>query len=114
MGDIFLPKSIKVPCSLACAKIPNNGITIAERQKPIVTINHWFPALKPSNGGKIKLPAPKKRENNAKAVTKISFFVNMATNKAKDYYITGLPKFKILHDTKKKNIDNILGNTHNK
>ena len=66
VGDTLFPKSIRVPCSFACAKIPRTGMATADNPKPIVTISHWFPELKPNNGGRIRLPAPKKRENRAK------------------------------------------------
>lgn len=77
VGDTLLPKSIREPCNFAWAKIPKMGMATAESPKPIVTTNHWSPELKPSKGGKIRLPAPKKRENRAKAVIRVSFFLNM-------------------------------------
>ena len=47
------------------------GITTADNTNPKVTNPQLFPALYPKNGGSIKFPAPKKRENNANAVIKV-------------------------------------------
>ncbi len=47
------------------------GIITAEMANPMMTQNQVSPALYPKNGGRIKFPAPKKRENKAKAVTKV-------------------------------------------
>ncbi|GEQ84683.1 hypothetical protein ULMS_01910 [Patiriisocius marinistellae] len=51
------------------------GITTADKAKPKVTNNQSLPALNPKKGGKIKFPAPKKRENNANAITKVCFLI---------------------------------------
>lgn len=67
-GDTFLPKSNKVPCSLACATMPKIGMSTPEMQNPKVTSHHKLPDLNPKSGGKTRLPAPKKREKRAKAV----------------------------------------------
>ena len=73
LGYTFRPKSNIVPCSLACANTPNNGMTTAEIPKPAATINHWSTALAPNSGGSMKLPPPKNIENIAKAVIHIFF-----------------------------------------
>ena len=75
VGETFFPKSYKVPCNLACAKIAKIGIAIAVKIKPITTIHQSGPDFKPNDVGKIKFPAPKKSENNAKPATQISFFL---------------------------------------
>lgn len=49
------------------------GIITAVIIKPKVTQLQASPALYPSSGGNNKLPAPKKSENKAKAVTRVSF-----------------------------------------
>ena len=72
-GETFFPKSYKVPCNFACAKIAKIGIAMAVMIKPRTTIHQSAPDLKPSVGGKIKFPAPKKSENNAKPAIQISF-----------------------------------------
>ena len=71
-GDTFLPKSYKVPCNLACAKMAKIGIMMAVKIKPKTTIHQSDPDLTPKVGGKIKFPAPKKSENNAKPAIQIS------------------------------------------
>lgn len=38
------------------------------------------PAFCPKNGGKIRFPAPKKRENNIKLTSKICFFCSFIDN----------------------------------
>ncbi len=43
----------------------------AEMANPKMTQNQASPALYPKNGGRIKFPAPKNKENKAKAVTKV-------------------------------------------
>lgn len=48
------------------------GITTDVRENPKTTIHQSRPDFKPSEGGKIKFPAPKNRENNAKPVIQIS------------------------------------------
>ena len=77
MGETFFPKSNIVPCNLACAKIASNGIMVADTINPKVTIHQSAPDLKPSMGGKIKFPAPKKPANKAKPNTKVClvFFI---------------------------------------
>jgi len=79
-GDTLLAKSNMVPCSLACAIIPKIGITTADKAKPNATNHHKSPALNPNCGGNIRLPAPKKSENRAKAVTRISFLRDIYKN----------------------------------
>jgi hypothetical protein len=49
------------------------GINTAEIQKPKVTKLQNSPDLNPRCGGRIKFPAPKKRENKASAVMKVCF-----------------------------------------
>ena len=73
MGETFLPKSYKVPCNLACAKIAKIGIVTAVSAKPRTTNHQSKPAFAPKLGGKIKFPAPKKSENSAKPAIQISF-----------------------------------------
>ena len=77
VGDTFFPKSYNVPCSFACAKIAKIGIIIAVDINPKTTIHQSNPALTPRLGGKIKFPAPKKSENNAKPAIQVSFFMFM-------------------------------------
>ena len=72
-GDTFFPKSYKVPCKRACARIPKIGMTTAVSIKPIATQNQLSPALYPNSGGSNKFPAPKNSENNPKLVIKSSF-----------------------------------------
>ena len=72
-----MPKSYKVPCSFACAKIAIIGIAIAVIINPKTTIHQSEPELKPSVGGKIKFPAPKKSEKSAKPAIQISFVLFM-------------------------------------
>ena len=72
MGDTFLPKSYNVPCNLACAKMARIGMVTAVVTKPKTTIHQSKPAFTPKDGGKIKFPAPKKSENNAKPPIQIS------------------------------------------
>ena len=74
-GETFFPKSYKVPCNFACAKIAKIGIVTAVSTKPITTIHQSKPDFTPKVGGKIKFPAPKKSENNAKPAIQISFFL---------------------------------------
>ena len=69
-----------VPWSLACANIPKMGTSTAEIQNPKVTQTHKLPDLKPSWGGRIKFPAPKKREKRAKAVTAVAFLFTTVDN----------------------------------
>ena len=47
------------------------GITTALSINPSSTTIQLLPELYPKKGGKIKLPAPKNRENKAKAVIKV-------------------------------------------
>ena len=75
IGETFLPKSYKVPCNLACAKIAKTGIAMAVIAKPKITIHQSGPAFTPKEVGKIKFPAPKKSENKAKPIIQISFFL---------------------------------------
>ena len=70
-----MAKSNKVPCIFAWAIIPKIGISTPEMQKPKVTNHHKLPDLNPNNGGKIRLPAPKKREKRANAVTVNDFLL---------------------------------------
>ncbi|GAA4944713.1 hypothetical protein GCM10023314_17160 [Algibacter agarivorans] len=72
IGDTFFPKSNKVPCNLACAKMANKGIMVVVIINPRVTNHQSSPDLKPSNGGNIKFPAPKNPANKAKPNTKVS------------------------------------------
>ena len=72
VGDTFFAKSNMVPCNLACATIPSNGIITADIINPNETRNHASPALRPNKGGSIKFPAPKNIENNANPATKVS------------------------------------------
>jgi hypothetical protein len=74
-GDTFFPKSKIVPCNFACAKIPKIGIKTADKQNPLATNHHIFPDWKPNKGGKIRLPAPKNKENRANAVTSVSLLI---------------------------------------
>lgn len=74
-GDTFFPKSNIVPCNLAWANIPKIGITTAVIMNPKVTQIQSSPALYPKSGGNNKLPAPKKSEKSANAVTKVSLEV---------------------------------------
>ena len=74
-GETFLPKSYKVPCNLACAKIAKIGIAMAVKTKPKTTIHQSEPDFTPKDVGRIKFPAPKKSENNAKPAIQISFFL---------------------------------------
>lgn len=62
------------------------GISTAEIQNPRVTNHHRSPDLKPNNGGKIKFPAPKNKENRAKAVIIVSLvlFIFGKKNRSKD------------------------------
>lgn len=76
-GDTFLPKSNIVPCNLACANSASKGIIVVVIKNPKATIHQSEPELKPSSGGKIKLPAPKKPANNAKPNTKVSLVLFM-------------------------------------
>ena len=73
VGETFFPKSYKVPCNLAYAKIAKIGIAMAVITKPKTTIHQSEPAFTPKDVGKIKFPAPKKSENNAKPAIQISF-----------------------------------------
>ena len=73
IGDTFLPKSYKVPCNFACAKIAKIGMVTAVNTKPKTTIHQSKPAFAPKVGGNIKFPAPKKSENNAKPAIQISY-----------------------------------------
>ena len=75
-----MAKSNMVPCNLACALIPMIGINTAESAKPRATNHHKGPALNPNWGGRIRLPAPKKRENKAKVVTSSSFVLFIGIN----------------------------------
>ena len=52
--------------------MPKIGITTAVITNPTATKDHASPALNPRYGGRIKLPAPKNMENNAKPVISIS------------------------------------------
>jgi hypothetical protein len=49
------------------------GISTAETQNPNATNHQTDPDVKPNKGGNIRLPAPKNKENNAKAVTSVFF-----------------------------------------
>ena len=49
------------------------GIKTAEIQNPTATNHQDSPALNPSQGGSIKLPAPKNKEKSANAVMKTDF-----------------------------------------
>ena len=51
---------------IAIAKIPSKGKPTPLKQKPKVAISRLSPACCPSTGGKIKLPAPKKKEKSIK------------------------------------------------
>ena len=73
IGDTFFPKSYKVPCNFACAKIAKIGIVTAVSTKPTTTIHQSKPDFTPKKGGKIKFPAPKKSEKSAKPAIQISF-----------------------------------------
>ncbi len=53
------------------------GITTAVKENPITTIHQSKPDLTPREGGKIRFPAPKKRENRAKPVIQISLVLFM-------------------------------------
>lgn len=66
-----MEKSNIVPCNFACPYIANMGIITAEIENPISTQNHPSPALYPKKGGSIRFPAPKNKENNAKAITRV-------------------------------------------
>ena len=70
--ETIRPKSIMVPCNLACAKIPKSGIPMAVIIKPNATKHQLCPAKKPSIGGNTILPTPKKSANKAKPTTKSS------------------------------------------
>ena len=52
-------------------------MTTAVNENPITTIHQSIPDLTPSEGGKIRFPAPKKRENNANPVIQISLVLFM-------------------------------------
>jgi hypothetical protein len=41
----------------------------------MATNHHIFPDWKPNKGGKIRLPAPKNKENRANAVTSVSLLI---------------------------------------
>ena len=60
-----------VPCNFACPYIANIGMITAEIVNPIRTQIHPSPALYPKNGGRIKFPAPKNKENNAKDIIRV-------------------------------------------
>lgn len=79
MGDTLLPKSIIVPCNLACANKAKNGIIVADAKNPMATNHQSGPELNPSNGGRIKLPAPKKAAKMAKPNTKDSLVLFMSS-----------------------------------
>ena len=61
-----------VPCSREWAKIPRMGISTAEIQNPRVTSHHKEPLWKPNRGGRIRFPAPKNKENSARAWIRVS------------------------------------------
>ena len=70
--ETVLPKSIIVPCNLACAKMPSKGMPIAVMTKPNATKYQLEPAKKPSIGGSTMFPTPKKSANKAKPTIKSS------------------------------------------
>ena len=55
----------------AIAITPVKGKPTPLMQKPKIAISILSPACCPKMGGKIKLPAPKKKENSIKAIGKI-------------------------------------------
>lgn len=65
-----------VPWSLEWASSPKIGMSTAERQKPKATNHQNVTAFKPSWGGKMRLPAPKKSEKSAKATKNVCRFVD--------------------------------------
>jgi hypothetical protein len=52
------------------------GITTAVIANPNKTIHQVEPDFTPNDDGKIKFPAPKNNENNAKPLIQISFLFN--------------------------------------
>ena len=97
-----MPKSYKVPCNFACAKIPKIGITTAVTIKPKVTQNQLSPALYPKRGGNNKFPAPKNSEKIAKPAIQISFvlFIVILTRLAKYTYFCAMLDSILFKNTK--------------
>lgn len=71
--DILLVKSSVLPPTKATAIIPSIGRPIHVVKNPSPVMAHLSPEIKPSVGGKIKLPAPKNVENKANPVINIFF-----------------------------------------
>ena len=59
-------------CFIAIASTPKSGKPTPLRQKPSMPQEMFSPAICPKTGGKIKLPAPKKKENNIRPIGMIN------------------------------------------
>ena len=62
-------KTLYIAARFPIAKIPKIGIQIPVIENAINVINHLLPVIKPSNGGKIRFPAPKNIAKSAKPTT---------------------------------------------
>ena len=63
------PASLSKPPAKVTASTPRIGRPTAETMKPMAAGMVAEPACAPTNGGKIRLPAPKNIEKNVKVMT---------------------------------------------
>ena len=71
-GHMGLANSLgSSPSRMAMARMPKRGRPTPLMQKPRVARDKFSPAICPKAGGKIKLPAPKKKENSIKPMGRI-------------------------------------------
>ena len=68
------PASCSKPPALATATTPSTGNPMAVMANPTMAIQVSVPACAPINGGKIRFPAPKNRQNKVSPRKKIFLF----------------------------------------